>query len=204
MLKDLSARELMRSFDGFVFEGCGVRLNPLQLEAAAAILKSTCCGEGLSFSLSLPHADLQVLQNHLLAYLLRMYNHSENTLLAIHPNPAWHVKAMDQLVEYLWGNIFTRNRWTRQGDDFTIGSCRARFCHINVTVLPEIPAPILLVLVNQIEDIPGLLIDDRFSCLSASGNPTRVLFGEEKATGRKFQQDMPTRTTNTIQRISRL
>ncbi|MFC2065366.1 hypothetical protein ACFLXB_09760, partial [Chloroflexota bacterium] len=180
------------------------RLNPQQLESAAAILKSTCRGEGLSFSLSLPHADLQVLQNHLLVYLLRMYNHSENTLLAIHPNPTWHVKAMDQLVECLWGNIFTRNRWTRQGDDFTIGICRARFCHVCETVPPEVPAPILLVLVNQLEDIPEKLIDDRFTCLDVSGNPTRIVCGMEKVTGRIFQQGLPTVTTNNIQRMSRL
>ena len=179
-MKDLSTMELICSFDGFVFEGCGVRLNPQQLEAAAAILKSTCRGEGLSFSLSLPHADLQVLQNHLLAYLLRMYNHSENTLLAIHPSPVWHVKAMDQLVECLWGNIFTRNRWGRQGDDFTIGSCRARFCHIGETDLPEFPAPILLVLVNQLEDIPGKLIDARLSHQAVHGNSTRAVCGVER------------------------
>jgi len=180
VLKDLSASELMQSFSGFVSEGCGSVLNQQQLEDAAVILESVCHESGLVLTLDLPHKDHLTLQNHLLAYLLRMYNHSENSLLVIHPDPGKQVGAMDQLVEYLWTNIFTRNRWSRQGDDFVIGRCRARFYHTDETLMPGAATRSLLVLINHVHDISIGILDTQVSRLISAGNPTRVVFGIDR------------------------
>jgi len=189
MLKDLSAVELMSSFNGFVSEGCGVVLNKRQLEAAGAILESVCRGEGSSFRLNFSHADQQALSTHLLAYLLRMYNQSEHSLLVIHPDPGKQVGAMDQLVECLWANIFTRSCLTRVGDDFVIGSCRARFYHAAEALLPVVSAPHLLVLVDQSRDIPAEVLDAQVSRLTTGGNSTRVLCGVSVAGNDLMQRE---------------
>ena len=84
-----------------------------------------------------------------------------------------------------------------EGDDFTIGSCRARFCHVGETVLQEAPAPILLVLVNQLEDIPVEVQDAQVSRLTTGGNPTRVVCGVEKLSV-IFDKNLAIVPTNTV------
>jgi len=180
MLKDLSLAQLLYSFSGFVSEGSCGSLNLKQLQAAGAILDSVCHGRGLSFRLDLPLEDHHILQNHLLAYLLRMYNHGEHTLLVFHADPVRQVEAMDRLVAALWGNIFTRGRWSQAGNDFVFDRCRARFCYAGEAVLPGLSAPDLLVLVNQAHSIPPGTPNTPLFRQTDGSNPTRVVCGLEQ------------------------
>jgi hypothetical protein len=175
MLKDLSIAELLYSFSGFVSEGSGASLSLRQLQAAGAILDSICRGRGQSFRLNLPLEDHHLLQNHLLSYLLRMYNHAEHTLLVFNIDPARQVEAMDRLVACLWGNIFTRGRWMQSGNEFAIDRCRVRFCYAGEPVLQGASTPDLLVLVNREQKITEGLPKAPIFRPNDGGNPTRVV-----------------------------
>jgi len=201
MLKDLSLAQLLYSFSGFVSEGSGASLNLKQLQAAGAILDSVCHGRGLSFRLDLPLEDHHILQNHLLAYLLRMYNHGEHTLLVFHADPVRQVEAMDRLVAALWGNIFTRERWLQTGNEFTLDRCRVRFCYAGEAVLPGLSAPDLLVLVNQERSIPPGTPNNPLFRHADSGNPTRVVCGLEQKPMLDLQQGVRARVGDCFQQM---
>jgi hypothetical protein len=177
-MDDLCLSKSIRSFSGFVSEGCGVDLYDYQLQPARAILESVRLDQGLTFVLNFPRqSGKDELLAHLEAYLMRMSNDKDRAILEVNSNIDNHRIAILRLEERLSSNVFTRSRWVGVGDDIAIDKCRTTFLCADGVPDGNVTPANLLFIVNDAQDIWPAWFDMEFSHLAARPKLTRLICG---------------------------
>jgi hypothetical protein len=169
---------VLYSFSKFVSEGCGVDLYDYQLKPARAILESIRLDQGLTVVLDFPfQSGKDELLAHLAAYLMRMHNDKDRTILEINTSDEYHLVAVMRLGDRLNSNTLTQFRWKMDGMNFYIDKCRTIFLSMEaISTGRPIPADLLLI-VNEAQIVLPTQYDKFISQLSPGRNLTRVICG---------------------------
>ncbi|HBG74698.1 MAG: hypothetical protein A2X25_11745 [Chloroflexi bacterium GWB2_49_20] len=208
-MDDLCLSKSIRSFSGFVAEGCGVDLYDYQLLPAQAVLESVRLGQGLTFVLNFPRqSGKDELLAHLQAYLMRMSNDKDRTILEVNSNLENHRIALWRLEERLSSNVFTRSRWARLGDTVAIDKCRTTFLPADGVPDGKVAPASLLFIVNDAQDIWPAWFDMEFSHLAARPKLTRLVCGsswdEQSLLSREIRHARRDEDKDGIQRLFRI
>ena len=182
---------LLNSFAKFVSEGCGVELYDYQLKPARAILDSIRLGLGLTIVLNFPfQSGKDELLAHLAAYLMRMLNDKDRTIVEVNTTDEYHLVAVMRLGDRLNSNTLTRFRWKMDGMNFHIDKCRTIFLSMDAIIVSKpIPADILLI-INEAQIIIPSTFDKFSSQLSLVPNLTRVVCGTKYDEGCLLSTEM--------------
>lgn len=177
---DSRSDEVLRSFQSFVSEGCGIELYDYQLQPARAILDSVRMGLGLTIVLEFPErSGTDELLAQLETYLMRMVDDLRHNIVVLNPTDEANLTSVMRLGDRLKSNIFTSFSWKMVGMNFILGRCRTVFYSMEA-IIPGKPNPAsLLLIVNEAENIHPEVFDHLNVLLTEGRKLTRLICGSE-------------------------